>query len=208
MSKRVLDAMADVPREQFCLPEDEGRAYSNTSLPIGYGQSLVAPYLQAYMLSALNLKSSDNVLEVGTGSGYLTAVLSKLARQVYTIEIVEPLARSAQKTLARLGCKNSHCKSGDGYLGWPDKGPFQAIIITAGAPNIPKPLLDQLAIGGRLVLPIGEQSQVVTKVVRTANGIKEEKLIPAYFAPMTGQAAKQPSELTKLLRSRLPKKQQ
>jgi protein-L-isoaspartate(D-aspartate) O-methyltransferase len=187
---RVLQAMRDVPRHLFVPPEMQQHAYQDTPLPIGYGQTISQPYIVGFMTEALKLKPQDRVLEVGTGSGYQAAILSVLVREVYSIEIVEPLATQAAERLKRLGYANVKVRAGDGYQGWPEAAPFDAIIVTAAPDHVPKPLLDQLAPGGRLVIPVGEFFQTLKRIVRTDRGFKTEELLPVRFVPMTGEAQK------------------
>jgi protein-L-isoaspartate(D-aspartate) O-methyltransferase len=187
---RVLQAMRDVPRHLFVPPEMQQHAYQDTPLPIGYGQTISQPYIVGFMTEALKLKPQDRVLEVGTGSGYQAAILSVLVREVYSIEIVEPLATQAAERLKRLGYANVKVRAGDGFQGWPEAAPFDAIIVTAAPDHVPKPLLDQLAPGGRLVIPVGEFFQTLKRIVRTDRGFKTEELLPVRFVPMTGEAQK------------------
>jgi protein-L-isoaspartate(D-aspartate) O-methyltransferase len=184
---RVLDAMSRVPRERFVPGEIAPRAYADSPLPIGHGQTISQPYIVAYMSEVLDVQPSHRVLEIGTGSGYQAAVLAELAREVYSIEIVSALATSAAATLAALGYTNVHVRDGDGYAGWPEQGPFDRIMITAAPDQIPQPLLDQLASGGRLVAPVGTQqeTQWITVVDRTAKGLVEKRTIPVQFVPFT-----------------------
>lgn len=186
----VLDAMRRVPRHRFVPLPMQPFAYLDTPLPIGHEQTISQPYIVGFMTEALALKPGDRVLEIGTGSGYQAAVLSLLVREVYSIEIVEPLATQAAERLRRLGYANVKVRAGDGYRGWPDASPFDAIIVTASPDHIPQPLLDQLAVGGRLVLPVGKDFQMLTRIRRTRTGFKTEKLLPVRFVPMTGEAEK------------------
>ena len=186
--QQVLDAMRKVPRHLFVPLSMQPYAYSDSPLPIGYEQTISQPYIVAFMTEALGLKAGGRVLEVGTGSGYQAAVLSLLVHEVYSIEIVEPLATEAAERLKRLGYGNVTVRAGDGYRGWPDAAPFDAIIVTAAPDHIPQPLLDQLAPGGRLVVPVGKYFQTLTRIRRTARGFKTEKLLPVRFVPMTGEA--------------------
>lgn len=169
---RVLTAMATVPRHRFVLPEDLPYAYEDQPLPIGYGQTISQPYIVALMTQLLDLKDTDRVLEVGTGSGYQTAILAEIARKVYTIEVIPPLAHKARQTLKSLGYTNIEFRIGDGYHGWEEAAPFEAIIVTAAHEEIPSPLPEQLAEGGRLVLPVGPANaiQILWRIVR-CNGI-------------------------------------
>jgi protein-L-isoaspartate(D-aspartate) O-methyltransferase len=184
----VLEAMATVPRHLFVPPALAGRAYRDEPLPIGHGQTISQPYVVALMCELADLMADETVLEVGTGSGYHAAVLSRLARRVYTIEIIPELAAEARATLARLGFDNVEVRSGDGYRGWPEAAPFDAIVLTAAPREIPAPLLDQLAVGGRLVAPLGEDRQQLTVITRTRDGLRRETVAPVRFVPMTGEA--------------------
>ncbi len=165
-------------------------AYDDRPLPIGWDQTISQPYIVAYMTEALEIDSRAKVLEIGTGSGYQAAVLGEVAKEVFSIEIVPELAARARDTLARLGYTNVHVRSGDGYLGWPEHAPFNGIVVTAAPDHIPKPLVDQLAIGGRLVIPVGRVVQDMTIVTRSADGVLTEKTIPVRFVPMTGTAVR------------------
>ncbi|MGP0565358.1 MULTISPECIES: protein-L-isoaspartate(D-aspartate) O-methyltransferase [unclassified Nitrospina] len=184
---RVLEAMGRVPRHQFVPASRQPFAYSDFPLPIGHRQTISQPYVVALMTQALELKPGDRVLEIGTGSGYQAAVLSGLASEVYTIEIVEPLAREARDRLRKLGYNNVHTRHGDGYKGWPEHAPFDAIMITAAAPKVPEPLLDQLKVGGRMVLPVeAEVAQKLLLIRKDAGGISQEVITGVRFVPMTG----------------------
>jgi len=187
---RVLDAMRSVPRERFVPARARSRAYEDSPLPIGSGQTISQPYIVAYMTEALGLQPEHKVLEVGTGSGYQAAVLSILAREVYTIEIVPVLARGAADVLRELGYRNVSVREGDGYAGWPEHAPFDRIMVTAAPDDIPKPLIEQLAPGGRLVIPVGPQgdTQWMTIVEKTPAGIVERRTIPVQFVPFTRSA--------------------
>ena len=183
----VLRAMDEVPRERF-VPQDLGaRAYDDRPLPIGHGQTISQPFIVAHMTEALGVEPHHTVLEIGSGSGYQAAVLGELARTVYTIEIVPELARRAAATLKALGYGNVHVREGDGFAGWPERAPFDRIMVTAAPAEIPKPLIDQLATRGRLVIPVGEQgnTQWMTVVDRTAKGVTERRTIPVMFVPFT-----------------------
>jgi protein-L-isoaspartate(D-aspartate) O-methyltransferase len=188
---RVLSAMLKVERHLFVPKEFQNSAYSDQPLPIGEGQTISQPYIVALMTELLELKGGERVLEVGTGSGYQAAILAELAAEVYTIEIVEKLASSAQKVLLELGYQNIKVKAGDGYLGWPEAAPFDAIIITCAPDHIPKPLLDQLKEGGRMVVPVGTYSQDLKKIVKRYGKIETTDIIPVIFVPMTGEGVKQ-----------------
>ncbi len=189
----VLQAMSRVPRHEF-LPESQRRlGYTDQPLFIGHGQTISQPYIVALMTQVLELKQNESVLEIGTGSGYQAAVLAELTDMVYTIEIVEPLAVRARETLERLGYDQVHVRIGDGYRGWPDHAPFDAIIVTAAPDHIPQPLIDQLAIGGRMVIPVGTYYQELMLLRKDADGtLTREKGIPVRFVPMTGEARKPP----------------
>ena len=184
----VLAAMATVPRHLFVPESSLTEAYADKALPIGHGQTISQPYVVALMTELLDLGPDDRVLEIGTGSGYHTAVLSRVAGEVYSIEIIEGMSKEAAARLARLGYDNVHLRAGDGYLGWPEQAPFDAIILTAAPPRIPQPLIDQLKVGGRMVAPVGggyiQDLQVITK---TADGIEKRPVIPVVLVPMTGQ---------------------
>lgn len=186
--QRVLKALREVPRHLFVPTPMQPFAYMDTPLPIGHEQTISQPYIVGFMTEALALKPGERVLEVGTGSGYQAAVLSRLVREVYSIEIVEPLATEATQRLQRLGYSNVKVRAGDGYQGWPEAAPFDAIIVTAAPDHVPQPLLDQLAVGGRLVLPVGKRLQTLVRIRRTQTGFKREELLPVRFVPMTGEA--------------------
>jgi protein-L-isoaspartate(D-aspartate) O-methyltransferase len=184
---RVLEAMRAVPRDQFVPADQARRAYDDSPLPIGFGQTISQPYIVAYMTEALDVRPTHKVLEVGTGSGYQAAVLGRLAREVYTIEIVSELATQAAGRLKALGCTNVQVRDGDGYAGWPEQAPFDRIMLTAAPEEIPRPLLDQLAPGGRLVAPVGAQgdTQWMTVVEKTERGLVDRRTIPVQFVPFT-----------------------
>jgi protein-L-isoaspartate(D-aspartate) O-methyltransferase len=190
---RVLEALREVPRHLFVPKEMQSLAYTDEPLPIGYGQTISQPYVVAFMSEALELKPQDRVLEIGTGSGYQAAVLAHLAREVYSIEIIEPLAKEAAQRLRQLGYANLHLRTGDGYRGWPEAAPFDAIIVTAAPEHVPPPLVEQLREGGRLVLPLGGAEQALIRIRRTRQGIRKETLLPVRFVPMIGEAQKVPS---------------
>ena len=187
---RVLDAMRKIPRHELVPQDLRKHSYADHPLPIGEGQTISQPYIVAYMTEQLRLKGEEKVLEVGTGSGYQAAVLAELCKEVYTIEIVESLAKQAAKDLERLGYENIHVLHGDGYRGWPDHAPFDAIIITAAPERIPEPLLEQLEVGGRMILPVGDRYQELILITRTKEGTRERRLIPVRFVPMTGEIQK------------------
>ena len=184
---RTLQAMRKVPRHLFVPAASASQAYEDYPLPIGHGQTISQPYIVAFMTEALGLKGGETVLEVGTGSGYQSAVLSEIAARVYTIEIVAALAEEARARLARLGYATVEVRAGDGYLGWPEKGPFDAIMVTAAAPRIPEPLKEQLRDGGRLILPVGDESQELIVVTRRGAAFEERRVLPVRFVPMTGK---------------------
>jgi protein-L-isoaspartate(D-aspartate) O-methyltransferase len=182
---RVLAAMTKVPREEFVPPESRAASYEDGPLPIGYDQTISQPYIVAFMTEQLRPKSSDRVLEIGTGSGYQAAILAELVSAVYSIEIIEPLAKGAEATLARFGYKNVHVKVGDGYKGWPEEGPFDAIIVTCAPDKVPQPLVDQLKDGGRMVIPVGERFAQQLYLLEKKNGqLKESATLPVRFVPM------------------------
>lgn len=187
--QRVLEAMRTVPRHLFVEDAIRAQAYGDFPLPIGSGQTISQPYVVALMTLALRLTGSEKVLEIGTGSGYQAAILSRLARVVYTIEIVEPLCREAAATLGRLGFSNVEVRCGDGFVGWPEEAPFDAIMLTASPENIPNPLVEQLAPGGRMILPLGGHYQELVLIQRSLEGqLSRRELIPVRFVPMTGEA--------------------
>lgn len=186
---RVLEAMGRVPRHLFVSERQRGEAYADHPLPIGEGQTISQPYVVALMSEALRLTPSDRVLEIGTGSGYQAAVLSGLVREVYSIEIRKTLAASARKKLASLGYRNVRVSYGDGYFGWKEAAPFDAIMVTAAANHIPPPLIRQLKDGGRLILPLGSTafSQTLTLVTRRGDQLRVEQMGPVAFVPLTGE---------------------
>jgi protein-L-isoaspartate(D-aspartate) O-methyltransferase len=187
---RVLSAMLKVERHLFVPKEFRNSAYSDQPLPIGEGQTISQPYIVALMTELLELKGGERVLEVGTGSGYQAAILAELAAEVYTIEIVEKLASSAKKVLLESGYQNIKVKAGDGYLGWPEAAPFDAIIVTCAPDHIPEPLLDQLKEKGRMVVPVGTYSQELKKIVKKSGKIETTDITPVIFVPMTGEGVK------------------
>lgn len=185
---RVLHAMRTVPRHFFVDPAQSSQAYEDHPLPIAGNQTISQPYIVALMTELLDLAPTETVLEIGTGSGYQSAVLSTLAREVYTIEIVPELARSAAAKLKERGYANVRVKEGDGYRGWPEHAPFDAIIVTAAPERIPQPLLDQLAAGGRMVIPVGGFFQELKVFTKDQSGrISEKDILPVRFVPMTGE---------------------
>ncbi|TKS58456.1 MAG: protein-L-isoaspartate O-methyltransferase [Nitrospira sp.] len=180
----VIAAMRHVPRHRFVPAMYSVFAYIDGPLPIGYSQTISQPSLVAMMTEELKLKKTDKVLEVGTGSGYQAAILAELADKVLTVEILEPLARQAEQTLAELGYKNVQVRVGDGYQGWPEEAPFDAIIVTAASDHVPQPLLNQLAVGGRLILPVGRFVQTLELHRRTAEGYERKTLTLVRFVPL------------------------
>ncbi len=184
---RTLAALRKVPRHLFVPAAAVGQAYDDHPVPIGHGQTISQPYIVAFMTEALRLRGGETVLEIGTGCGYQAAVLAELAAQVYTIEIVAPLAEEAAARLTRLGYGNVHVRAGDGYLGWPERAPFDAIMVTAAAPRIPEPLKQQLRDGGRLIIPVGEDWQELVLLMRHGDRFEERRVLPVRFVPMTGK---------------------
>lgn len=185
--RRVLDAMRAVPRHLF-VPEPQRReAYGDYPLPIGYSQTISQPYIVAFMTQALDVAPEHKVLEIGTGSGYQAAVLARLVRDVYTIEIVEPLAERARAALKELGFTNVHVRAGNGYLGWPEQAPFDRIMVTAAPEEIPAALVEQLKIGGRMAIPVGKESQELRILRKTTKGMETLETLPVRFVPMTGK---------------------
>ena len=190
--KRVLAAMAKVPRDQFIPADARAEAYEDGPLPIGYDQTISQPYIVGFMTEQLRPKSSDRVLEIGSGSGYQAAVLAELVADVYTIDIIEPLAKTAEATLQRLGYKNVHIKVGDGYKGWLEEAPFDAIIVTCAPEKVPQPLVDQLKDGGRMIIPVGERFAQQLYLLEKKNGqLKESATLPVRFVPMLREDQKQ-----------------
>jgi protein-L-isoaspartate(D-aspartate) O-methyltransferase len=182
--QRVLEVMRRVPRHEF-VPEDyRDRAYIDAPLPIGEGQTISQPYIVAFMTQALDVQPEHRVLEIGTGSGYQTAVLASLAKTVYTIEIVPSLAERARLTLDRLGFRNVHVRTGDGYLGWPEEAPFDRVMVTAAPPAVPKALVDQLKVGGLMAIPVGAVVQELRILRRTESGTETLDTLPVRFVPM------------------------
>ena len=184
---RVLAAMNKVPRHEFVPKAQRARAYDDRPLPIGEGQTISQPYIVAFMAEVADLGPDSKVLEIGTGSGYGAAVLAQVAKEVYTIEILEPLAKRADETLKRLGYANVHVKHGDGYRGWPEQAPFDAIVVTAAPRYVPEPLKQQLKVGGHLVIPVGERFQDMRVLTRTKDGFAENSVLDVRFVPMTGE---------------------
>jgi protein-L-isoaspartate(D-aspartate) O-methyltransferase len=191
--RAVLAALRTVPRHLFVPADVRAEAYADRPLPIGEGQTISQPYIVGLMTELLEVKPGDRVLEIGTGSGYQAAVLAAMGCEVYTIEIRERLAREAAKRLADLGYKHAHVRTGDGYAGWPEAGPFAGIVVTAAPERIPQPLKEQLTIGGHLVIPVGsfyQQLKVITR--RGPEDFPEHDVIPVRFVPMTGEVERRP----------------
>lgn len=197
--QRIVAAMAKVDRADYLPPYERPWSLDDRPLYIGHGQTTSQPTLIAQMIQAMALKPGCRVLEVGTGSGYQTALLAELCAEVYSVEIVEPLAQRAAKLLAQKGYANAHVKAGDGYLGWPEAAPFDAVVVCASAPDLPRPLLDQLAPGGRLVIPVGEDTYGELEVVtRPADGgLRRQGLMPVLFVPLTGPRAARDREASR-----------
>ncbi len=192
---RVLSAMGQVPRHEFVPEPFRGEAYADHPLPIGYGQTISQPYVVAFMTEQLDLQPNERVLEVGTGSGYQAAVLATLVKEVYTIEIVEPLARRAETDLKRLGYANVFVRAGDGYQGWPDAAPFDAIIATCAPENVPQPLVAQLRDGGRMIVPVGSaENQNLVLLTKRGDRLERRAVLPVLFVPMTGEAQRKSEE--------------
>ena len=186
--QRVLAALKKVPRHRFVPPDLKERAYDDGALPIGERQTISQPYIVAIMTELLRLKGDEKVLEIGTGSGYQAAVLAEVVRHVYTIEILESLAKTGERRLQEMGYTNVTVRCGDGYQGWPEVAPFDAVIVTAAPEHIPQPLIDQLRVGGRMVIPVGRFSQDLMLLVKEEEGVRKEQVIPVRFVPMTGEA--------------------
>jgi protein-L-isoaspartate(D-aspartate) O-methyltransferase len=181
---RTLRAMSTVPREKFVPKELRNRAYDDRPLPIGYGQTISQPFMVASMTERVQPKPNHRVLEIGTGSGYQAAVLAELVAEVYTIEIIRPLAQRAEALLRELGYKNVHVKAGDGYKGWPEHAPFDAIIVTAAPDHVPKPLVEQLKEGGRMVIPVGKTGAQSLYVLEKRGGqVKQTNVSAVKFVP-------------------------
>jgi protein-L-isoaspartate(D-aspartate) O-methyltransferase len=184
---RVLGAMREVPRHLFVPEAERDDAYGDFPVPIGYAQTISQPYIVGFMTQALEVSPEHKVLEIGTGSGYQAAILGRLAREVYTIEIVEPLAQRSRALLLNLGFKNVHVRAGNGYLGWPEQAPFDRLMVTAAPAEVPPALIEQLKIGGRMAIPVGTVSQQLRIMRRTAKGMETIETLPVRFVPMTGK---------------------
>lgn len=189
-NRRVLTAMSEVPRHEFVPPEQRAEAYADHPLPIGHGQTISQPYIVALMTQALDPRASDRVLEIGTGSGYQAAVLARVVQHVYSMEIVEPLARRAAADLRRLQITNVTVRAGDGHRGWPEAAPFDAIMVTCAPERVPPALVAQLRDGGRLIIPVGsyEHGQELILLRKRGERIEQSSVIPVRFVPMTGNA--------------------
>ena len=188
--ERVLAAMLKVERHEFVPEYLRAHAYADQPLPIGLAQTISQPYIVALMTELLKLDGYEKVLEIGTGSGYQAAILAELAKEVYTIEILEPLAKRADKLLNDLGYKNITVKSGDGFIGWEEHAPFDGIIVTCAPGEVPEPLIQQLAEGGRMVIPVGDMWQELKLLEKRKGKIESKSIIPVRFVPMTGEAQK------------------
>jgi protein-L-isoaspartate(D-aspartate) O-methyltransferase len=184
---RVLAAMEKVPRHLFVPENVRAQAYGDHPLPIGHGQTISQPYIVAFMTEALDVRPEHRVLEIGTGSGYQAAILGELAGEVYTMEIIEPLAQSARETLERLGYKNVHVRAGNGYEGWPEHAPYDRIMVTAAPEEVPPALVEQLKMGGLMAIPVGSYFQELRILRRTETGTETLRTLPVRFVPMTGK---------------------
>lgn len=192
---RVLDAFRTVPRHKFLPPDTQRMAYDDESIPIGQGQTITPPYDVAFMTEQLEPKPTDKVYEVGTGSGYQSAILSRIVKDVYSVEIHPPLGKRAAEVHKELGYANIHTRIGDGYAGWPEAAPFDAIIVTCAPTKVPPPLVDQLKEGGRMVIPLGSQfDQRVHLMVKKDGKLVDKPLRPTLFVPMTGKAQREAGE--------------
>jgi len=190
----VLKAMAEVPRHEFVPHDLREDAYDDIPLPIGYGQTISQPYVVAFMTEKLDPKPTDRVLEIGTGSGYQAAVLSALVAEIYSIEILDPLSQRAKADIQRLGYRNVNLRSGDGYQGWPEAAPFDAIIVTCAPEDVPQPLVDQLKEGGRMIIPVGPIFNQNLYLMRKVGGkLERQAVLPVRFVPMTGEALRRTS---------------
>jgi len=189
-NKKVIEVMGKIPRHLFVSRELQRKAYEDHPLPIGEGQTISQPYVVALMTQSLNLKDNEKVLEIGTGSGYQASVLAEIVKEVYTIEIRDKLTKNAEKTLNSLGYKNIKVKTGDGYFGWKEYAPFDAIIVTCAANHIPSPLIEQLKEGGRLIIPLGSTAyyQTLTLIKKAKGKLNVEYISDVRFVPMTGEA--------------------
>jgi protein-L-isoaspartate(D-aspartate) O-methyltransferase len=189
--ERVLAAMAKVPREEFVPEYLRAASYADQPLPIGYDQTISQPFIVAFMTEQLRPRPTDRVLEIGTGSGYQAAILAELVAEIYSIEIIEPLARTAEATLQRLGYKNVYVKVGDGYKGWPEHAPFDIVIVTCAPDHVPPALADQLKEGGRMIIPVGGPGDQELYLLEKEHGTMHRRAVsPVRFVPMTGEAQK------------------
>jgi protein-L-isoaspartate(D-aspartate) O-methyltransferase len=184
---RVINALLTIPRHRFVSPENGHFAYRDEPLPIGHGQTISQPYIVAFMTDAASIPANGRVLEVGTGCGYQTAILASLAAAVYSVEILPPLAQQAEHTLRQLGYSNIYLKQGNGYEGWEEHAPYDAIVVTAAPTRVPTALVEQLAMGGKLVVPVGHSSQTLLVITRHLTGLSTEYTIPVRFVPMVGE---------------------
>lgn len=188
---RVLEAMRRVPRHLFVPERLRDSAYEDHPLPIGHGQTISQPYVVAFMTEAVDVDPGEKVLEIGTGSGYQAAVLAELGAEVWSIEIVGALAESAKKSLEEAGYPGVHVRHGDGYQGWPEAAPFDMVVVTASPDHIPQPLIDQLRVGGKMIIPVGDSlRQELVFLEKTEEGVERRKVLPVRFVPMTGEAEK------------------
>ncbi len=185
--KRILEAMSSVPRELFVPKDLQQRAYEDSPLPIGYGQTISQPFIVAFMTEAAMLEPNAKVLEIGTGCGYQAAILSKLCKKVYTIEVIKPLGKEAKRRLKALNYNNVYVLIGDGYEGYTNAAPFDAIIVTAAPQNIPQALINQLKNGGRMIIPVGTLNQELIRISKINGAIKKENLLPVRFVPMISE---------------------
>lgn len=183
----VLRAMERVPRHKFVPEPMVKSAYADSPLPIGLDQTISQPFIVAYMTEAADINKNKKVLEIGTGSGYQAAILGEIAKEVHTIEIIPELAEQAKRVLDELGYKNIFVKTGNGYLGIPEQAPFDAIIVTAAPPEIPQALVDQLAVGGKMIIPVGDKNQEMVVIRKTKKGVTERRTMQVRFVPMTGK---------------------
>ena len=186
-SQTVLDALLKVPRHEFVLPAYRNLAYQNRPLPIGHDQTISQPFIVGYMTEAAEIAPGERVLEIGTGSGYQAAILAELAQEVYTIEIIPELADGARTLLSKLGYGKVQVKTGNGYAGWPEHAPFDAIVVTAAPDEVPPALVEQLAVKGKMVIPVGSGFQQMVIITKNESGVIERRTIPVRFVPMTGK---------------------
>jgi protein-L-isoaspartate(D-aspartate) O-methyltransferase len=189
-NRAVLNAISKVPRHRFVAESQANLAYGDYPLPISHDQTISQPYIVAYMTETAEISLNEKVLEIGTGCGYQAAVLGELAKEVYTVEIIPELAETARKTLSELGYKNVHVKTGNGYQGWAEHAPYDAIIVTAAPDHVPEALVNQLAPNGKMVIPVGTSNQEMVVIAKTRHGLIEKKTIPVRFVPMTGKSPK------------------